>query len=95
MVILGDRFGASAADALRHHATAKPGDSTQQLIVQYTLPYQRHQLADMKRGFEYPIDSPMSLLVRATCPTCVDVPAMTFDSIQNLQGSEYQVSAPD
>ncbi len=85
---LGDRFW-RVGDMLYDTMPIVPGDSTQQLIVQYALPYNGTSY-DMKQGFEYPIDS-LSLLVSNLPDLRVDVPAMTFDSIQNLQGSEYQV----
>lgn len=85
---LGDRFW-RVGDMLYDTMPIVPGDSTQQVIVQYALPYNGTSY-DMKQGFEYPIDS-LSLLVSNLPDLRVDVPAMTFDSIQNLQGSEYQV----
>ncbi len=85
---LGDRFW-RVGDMLYDTMPIVPGDSTQQIIVQYALPYSGTSY-DMKQGFEYPIDS-LSLLVSNLPDLRVDVPAMTFDSIQNLQGSEYQV----
>jgi len=85
---LGDRFW-RVGDMLYDTMPIVPGDSTQQIIVQYALPY-NGTTYDMKQGFEYPVDS-MSLLVNNLPNLRVDVPAMTFDSIQNLQGNEYQV----
>ncbi len=85
---LGSRFW-RVGDMLYDTMPVMPGDSTQQVIVQYALPYNGTSY-DMKQGFEFPVDS-MSLLVNNLPDLRVDVPAMTFDSIQNLQGNEYQV----
>ena len=85
---VGDRFR-RVGDMLYDTMPIVPGDSTQQVIVQYALPYNGTSY-DMKQGFEYPIDS-LSLLVNNLPNLRVDVPAMEFDSIQNLQGAEYQV----
>lgn len=66
-----------------------PGENTQQIVVQYALPYAGTSF-DFKQAFAYPVDS-LSLLVANYPNLRVDAPALTFDSIQNIQGSEYQV----
>jgi mono/diheme cytochrome c family protein len=85
---LGNRFR-QVGDIVYDTMPIVPGDSTQQIIVQYAVPYSGSTF-DLKQQFAYPVDS-LSLLVSNYPNLQVDVPAMTFDSIQNIQGSEYQV----
>ncbi|HQY91022.1 c-type cytochrome [Caldilinea sp.] len=85
---LGDRFR-QVGDVVYDTLPVTPGDSTQQIIAQYAIPYQGTSF-DLKQTFDYPVDV-LSLLVSNFPNLRVDVPAMTFDSIQNIQGTEYQV----
>ena len=66
-----------------------PGDSTQQIIVQYAIPFAGTSY-DLRQELLYPVDS-LSTLVANFSGLRVDAPEMTFDSIQNIQGSEYQI----
>ncbi len=85
---LGNRFR-QVGDIVYDTMPIVPGDSTQQIIVQYAVPYSGSSF-DLKQQFAYPVDS-LSLLVSNYPNLQVDVPAMTFDSIQTIQDSEYQV----
>jgi mono/diheme cytochrome c family protein len=85
---LGDRFrrvGNQVYDTL----PVPPGESSQQIVVQYVLPADGSAL-DLRQELLYPVDS-LSLLVANFAGLRVDAPAMTFDSVQNIQGAEYQL----
>jgi mono/diheme cytochrome c family protein len=89
---LGNRFQ-RVGDMVYDTMPVVPGENTQQIIVQYALPYAGTSF-DFKQAFTYPVDS-LSLLVANYPNLRVDAPALTFDSIQNIQGSEYQVWGQD
>jgi len=85
---LGDRFhrvGNRVYDTL----PVPPGQNAQQIVVQYVLPADGEALA-LQQELLYPVDS-LSLLVANFAGLQVNAPAMTFDSVQNLQGTEYQL----
>lgn len=66
-----------------------PGDSTQQIIVQYAIPLNGSSY-DLRQELLYPTDL-LSALVANYPNLRVDAPEMTFDSVQNIQGAEYQI----
>lgn len=86
--VLGNRFR-RVGDMVYDTMPVAPGDSTQQIILQYAIPFDGTSF-DLTQAYLYPADS-LSLLVANFPNLRVDVPAMTFDSIQNIQGSEYQI----
>lgn len=89
---LGGRFQ-RVGDMVYDTMPVAPGESTQQIIVQYAIPYEGTNF-DLKQAFAYPVDS-LSLLIANYPNLRVDAPALTFDSIQNIQGTEYQVWGQD
>lgn len=85
---LGGRFR-RVGDVVYDTVPVTPGDSTQQVIVQYALPFDGVSF-DLRQQLLYPTDS-LSLLVTNFASLRVDAPELTFDSVQNIQGSEYQL----
>ncbi len=85
---LGDRFR-RVGDMVYDTMPVVPGENSQQIIMQYAIPHDGSTL-DLKQEFAYPVDS-LSLLIANYPNLRVDAPALTFDSIQTIQGAEYQV----
>lgn len=85
---LGGRFR-RVGDMVYDTMPVVPGKNSQQVIVQYAIPHDGATL-DVKQEFVYPVDS-LSLLIANYPGLRVDAPALTFDSIQNIQGAEYQL----
>lgn len=85
---LGNRFR-RVGDMVYDTMPVVPGTNTQQIIVQYAIPHDGASL-DLKQKFVYPVDS-LSLLIANYPSLRVDAPMLTFDSVQNIQGAEYQV----
>lgn len=85
---LGDRFQ-RVGDMVYDTMPVTPGENTQQIIMQYAILHDGASL-DLTQEFVYPVDS-LSLLIANYPNLRVDAPALTFDSIQNIQGAEYQV----
>lgn len=85
---LGDRFR-RVGDMVYDTMPVTPGENTQQIIIQYAIPHDGAAL-DLKQEFIYPVDS-LSLLIANYPDLRVDAPALTFDSVQTIQGAEYQV----
>jgi len=85
---LGNRFQ-QVGDMVYDTMPIVPGESTQQIIVQYAIPYEGTRF-DLEQAFAYPVDS-LSLLIANYPNLRVDAPELTFDSIQNIQGAEYQI----
>ena len=85
---LGNRFR-RVGNIIYDTMPVTPGDSTQQIIVQYAIPLAGTSF-DLRQELLYPVDS-LSALVANYPDLRVDAPELTFDSVQNIQGSEYQV----
>jgi mono/diheme cytochrome c family protein len=85
---LGDRFR-RVGDIVYDTVPVTPGDSTQQIIVQYVLLSDGTSF-DFRQELLYPTDS-LSLLVTNFADLRVDAPELTFDSVENIQGTEYQL----
>ncbi len=85
---LGNRFR-RVGNLIYDTMPVTPGDSTQQIIVQYVIPLAGTSF-DLRQELLYPVDS-LSTLVANFPGLRVDAPDMIFDSIQNIQGSEYQI----
>ncbi|MFO7633156.1 MAG: c-type cytochrome [Caldilinea sp.] len=85
---LGGRFR-RVGNLIYDTVPVAPGDSTQQIIVQYAIPYNGTTF-DLRQEVLHPTDS-LSLLVANFPNLRVDAPELAFDSVQNIQGSEYQL----
>jgi mono/diheme cytochrome c family protein len=85
---LGNRFR-RVGNIIYDTMPVLPGDSTQQIIVQYAIPFSGSSY-DLRQELLYRTDS-LSTLVANYPNLRVDAPEMTFDSVQNIQGSEYQI----
>lgn len=86
--VLGNRFR-RVGNLIYDTMPVMPGDSTQQIIVQYAIPYQGTSF-DLRQELLYPTDL-LSVLVANFPDLRIDAPELTFDSVQNIQGFEYQV----
>lgn len=85
---LGGRFR-QVGDIVYDTVPVPPGDSTQQIIVQYAVLFDGDSF-NLRQELLYPTDS-LSLLVTNFPNLRVDAPELTFDSVQSIQGTEYQL----
>jgi len=85
---LGNRFR-RVGNVIYDTMPVAPGNSTQQIIVQYALPYNGTTF-DFRQELLHTADS-LSLLIANFSGLRVDAPELMFDSVQNIQGSEYQL----